>query len=224
MVGIVNIRIDRKKMLTLSSSSKERNIYTHPFFIARDIFWQRLEKVFDYLDRSTNKTDNVLDFGGGSGVFCKALSQFYNKITIIDLDTEEAENIIKHYHLDNVECINSDINKYTSKERYDIIIATDVLEHFKDLSEPLNFFRKFFACNGLLIVTLPTENKLYEIGRRVINKKKPVDHYHKSRDVIAFLQKHEFEIIESSYIPKYIIPIPLFEFVVFRYKGSSKDI
>jgi len=223
MVKIANIRINRKRMLTLSNSNKERNIYAHPFFIARDIFWQRLERVFDYLARSTNKTDNVLDFGGGSGVFCKALSQLYNKITIIDLDTEEVENIIQHYHLDNVECVNSDINKYTSKEKYDVIIATDVLEHFKDLSEPLNFFKKFLAYNGLLIVTLPTENKLYEVGRRIINKKKPIDHFHKSKDVVAFLQKHGFEIIESSYIPKYIIHIPLFEFVAFKYKGNSKD-
>ncbi len=212
------VRINRKELLIFSDPKKERNIYTHPFFIARDIFWQRLERVYDFLIKSTNKTDKVLDFGGGSGVFCKALSEFYNEVTIIDLDIEEAIKTIEHYTLDNVRCISGDINEYKSDEKYDIIIATDVLEHFKDLNEPVTFFRKFFSDNGLLVVTLPTENKLYEFGRIIINKTKPVDHYHKSRDVIDFLKNEGFEIVESSYIPRYLVPIPLFHFVVFKYK------
>ena len=214
------VRINRKELLIFSDPEKERNIYAHPLFIARDIFWQRLERVYDFLIKSTNKTDKVLDFGGGSGVFCKVLSEFYNNITVIDLDTEDAEKTIEYYGLGNVECICSDINKYKSTIKYDVVIATDVLEHFKDLSEPLIFFRRFLASNGLLVVTLPTENKLYEFGRILINKKKPIDHYHRSKDVINFLRNNGFELVKSNYIPKYIIPIPLFEFAVFKYNDS----
>ena len=102
----------------------------------------------------------------------------------------------------------------------DIVIATDVLEHFRDLSTPIEFINKHLVKDGLLIVTLPTENILYELGRVVINKKKPEDHYHKSSAVIDFLQENGYSITHSSYVPKYFIHIPLFSCVAFKRIGN----
>ena len=218
----MRVRIKRKTLSKITDSHKERNIYTHPFFLARDIFWQRLEYVFEYLVRNTQIQDKILDFGGGSGILCKSLSAFYKQVSIIDLDVDDAINIIKHYDLNNVKIINEDITTYKSKNKYSIIVATDVLEHFFDLQDPATFFSNFLRKNGILVVTLPTENKLYELGRLILNKTKPLDHYHSSKEVINFLEKRNFELIELKYVPRYLsVPIPLFEFAVFKFNGTQ---
>lgn len=215
-------RINKNILLNLSSAEKERNIYTHPLFLARDIFWQRLDFAFLYIQKYLDSNSTVIDFGGGSGVFSKSLCSYFNDVSIIDLDTEEAENIKEYFSLSNLKIYNQDINNFKTDIKYDTIIATDVLEHFLNLEEPLNFFRKYLKEEGKLLVTLPTENFLYELGRKVINKTKPLDHYHKSKEVIDFLLKNHFEIIDKTYAPKYLFKIPLFEVVLLRYmKGNN---
>ena len=213
----MSVRIDREILLKLSDPDKERNIYTHKLALARDIFWQRLEHAFKYLKAYTVKDQNVLDFGGGSGVFGKTLSEYYDSLSIIDLDVEEAQNIIDYYNINNINLINEDISEFTTENKYDLIIATDVLEHFENLNVPLEFFKKFLNKDGILLVTLPTENWVYELGRKVVNKTKPIDHYHASKEVINFLKNNNFIEIQKTFVPKYIISIPLFEVVIFKF-------
>lgn len=215
------VRIDRDVLLRITNKDNERNIYTHPLSLARDIFWQRLEYAFLLIEEYAKKDMQVLDFGGGSGVFSKSLSQYFNKLTIIDLDTSDAEKIKKYFNIKNVNILNENINNYTSHDKFDLIIATDVLEHFKELNEPLNFFSKYLKNNGMLLVTLPTENYLYEFGRLLINKKKPIDHYHKSAEVLDYLSRNGFKKIKNFYVPKYLIQIPLFEVVILQYVGDN---
>lgn len=213
------VKIDISILKEITNMDKERNIYTHPNFLARDIFWQRLEYAFDFLKKYTKVSDRILDFGGGSGVFSKALSEYYNNVNIIDLDTEEAEKIKDYFNLNNVNIINHDINEYDNKEKFDIIIATDVLEHFRNPNDYLSFFSKSLLLDGLLLVTLPTENWIYELGRKVVNKTKPIDHYYPSKQVINFLLNNGFQLVEKEFVPKYIVSIPLFEIVVFKFIG-----
>jgi len=213
----MSIRINRKTLLKLTDPNKERNIYTHPFALARDIFWQRLDYAYKYLQKYTKQNISVLDFGGGSGVFGKSLASYYHSLSIIDLDTQEAQNIIDYYDIKNITLYNENIKNFKSDSKYDLIIATDVLEHFEDLDIPIDFFYKFLNKGGMLLVTLPTENWVYELGRKVVNKTKPLDHYHKSEYVIEFLKEHNFKEIEKTFVPKYFISIPLFEVAIFRF-------
>jgi len=215
----MDIRINKDILLELTDSAKERNIYTHPLWLARDIFWQRLEYAFGYLQKYTKPNDRALDFGGGSGVFCKTLSSYYSEVSIIDLDTEDARNILSYFGINNVKLINEDINKYQLDNKYDVIIATDVLEHFYDLQVPMDFLKSCLNKDGFLLVTLPTENWVYELGRKIVNKQKPADHYHSSNSVIDFIIQSGFKKIDEMFVPKYILPIPLFEVSIFQYKA-----
>ena len=215
------VRIEQKTLRDLTDGTKERNIYTHPNPLARDIFWQRLDGAYAYIEKHFNRNFKVLDFGGGSGVFSKALSHYFNAIDIIDLDVEEAEKIAAHFELKNVNIIQQNINDFHSDVEYDVIIATDVLEHFYDLNVPYQFFRKYLKKDGFLLVTLPTENWLYELGRKVVNKTKPIDHYHRSKEVIDFLKSNNFDVIKSTFAPRYLIPIPLFEIVLLKKNNNN---
>ena len=216
-------RVSRNLLLKLTGAFQERNIYIHPNPVARDIFWQRLEKIENqmrriYREEIAGKT--ALDFGGGSGVFAKALSALFQKIDIVDLDTSAAENIKRHFDLGNVRIMRKDVRELPGTEKYDAVIAADVLEHFKDLHTPVGIIKKLLRQNGFLFTSLPTENALYRIARRIVKKTKPLDHYHASRDVIDFLRKEGFRQITNAYVPRYGgIAIPLFEISAWELKG-----
>ena len=95
--------------MSVTDPTKERNIYAHANRLARDIFWQRLEKLFYYLRTRSNSTDRVLDFGGGSGAFLPALAGFYATVTIVDLDASDALSIANKMSLSNVKIIQQNI-------------------------------------------------------------------------------------------------------------------
>jgi len=212
------IRINPVILRNLTNQNNERNIYVHPNFIARDMFWQRLEHITRFIMNHAITRQKVLDLGGGSGMLCKPLSRLFDTVDIIDLDTSDAENIIEYYKLPNINIMSEDICSFSTSVSYDVIIAADVLEHFIDLQIPLQFIKKHLKPNGLLIVSLPTENFIYELGRIIIRKSKPLDHYHGSAEVLQFLSNNGLEIIHKKYCPTYILPIPLFEIAVFRSK------
>jgi len=211
-----SIRITPEILKNITNQNNERNMYVHPNFIARDMFWQRLEYITQFLASYSINRQNVLDLGGGSGMLCKPLSHLFDSVDIIDLDTSDAENVIEYYKLHNINVMCEDISNIDAKVTYDAIIAADVLEHFIDLHIPLQFIKKRLKNDGLLFVSLPTENFIYDLGRIIIRKTKPLDHYHSSKKVLQFLKSNGFELIHKRYCPTYIFPIPLFEIAVFR--------
>ncbi len=213
----MDIRIPKEILVKITDVSQERNIYVHPNGVARDIFWQRLEKIDRFLQRYADPDDRALDFGGGSGAFCVALSRFFSSTDILDLDCSDAKKIIDYFGISNVNLITGDICKIKMANLYDVIIAADVLEHFNDLNVPLKFFNENLSKKGLLFISVPTENWLYILGRLIVSKKKPVDHYHSSKAVIDFLRLNGFQIIRRKYVPRYLFPIPLFDIVVLKY-------
>ena len=211
-----SIRITPEVLKKITNQNNERNMYVHPNFLARDMFWQRLEFITRLLKDYTKTQQKVLDLGGGSGMLCKPLSQLFNSVDIIDLDTSDAENVIEFYKLPNVQLMCEDIGDFDININYDVIVAADVLEHFIDLQVPLQFINNHLKKDALLVVSLPTENAIYVLGRKIIRKNKPLDHYHKSCEVLEFLIDNGFELIRKQYCPKYIFPIPLFEIAMLR--------
>lgn len=210
-------RIETKILAQLTDASNERNVYLHGFFLAREIFWQRLENLYGLILLHCSRQNNVIDFGGGSGVFSLPLSNFFRQVDIIDIDTSDAENIKKHFQLPNVEILKQDIRGAGELKKYDVVIAADTLEHFENLNEPLHFINKVLAKDGKLFVSLPTENWLYMLGRLLVGKSKPKDHYHSSNQVIDFFKNNNFEVVESRYSPVFIkMRFPLFYIAVLQ--------
>ena len=216
----MDVRISKEILVKITDILQERNIYVHPNLLARDIFWQRLERIGHFLKKYAKHEDKVLDFGGGSGAFSVALSRLFSSIDIIDLDCSDAMKIIDYFGITNVHLINGDIRHAKIEQTYDVIIAADVLEHFKDLNVPLAFFKKNMSKTGLLFISVPTENWLYCLGRLIVNKKKPIDHYHSSRDVIDFLKRNGFQVIRRDFMPRYLATIPLFDICVLQHQAN----
>ena len=212
----MSIRIDYEILKKITNTEQERNIYVHNNPLARDIFWQRLDKIYSMISKYCNEQDKVLDFGGGSGVFGYGLSKYFEEVDIVDLDTSDAKNIKKYFNLKNVSIYEEDMANFSPKLQYDLVVATDVLEHFQYTQLPLDFINRILKKDGFLAITLPTENWLYELGRKIVNKQKPADHYHSSTTIINFLIRNGYKPLKRHYAPSYIVPIPLFEAIIFQ--------
>lgn len=215
----VDIRESVEVFSKLTDPHNERNIYTHPNQLARDIFWQRLEHLLEGLRLSNCQPERILDFGGGSGAFLKGLCLTFptSKIDVIDLDPADAVKVKAHHGLDAVSIFEENIESWVPDEKYDLIIATDVLEHFKNLNVPIKAIKAFLKPHGTLAISVPTENLLYLAGRIVLNKTKPADHYHPAQAILKHLAKSGFSLGWRKYSPDFIgIPLPLFQLGILK--------
>lgn len=201
----------------LTDATQERNIYVHPNVIARVIFWQRLIVGHRLLKKYTSPDKKLLDFGGGSGAFLPTLAKSFADVSVVDLDLNDARQIAGHYQLKNVRLFERDIATWDDAEIYDVITAMDVLEHFADVTKPRQFIDKHLKRDGLLLVSLPTENWIYEVGRSILGKTKPTDHYHPAKTIVRYYQEAGYFPLTYRYVPR-IGPaaLPLFYVGVFR--------
>ena len=210
------VRVERDVMLGITDSGSERNVYVHPNALAREIFWQRLDAIFDLLRRVGRMDDRVLDFGGGSGAFARGLSSLFREFDILDIDAADARRIKEHFRLANAHIIEADVREFTPPDPYDIIIAADVLEHFEEVSVPVSCVQRLLRPGGLLVTSCPTENALYEAGRLILRKEKPADHFSTAAEIFDCLEKRGFVLQESCLAPRLIMRLPLFRIGVFR--------
>jgi 2-polyprenyl-3-methyl-5-hydroxy-6-metoxy-1,4-benzoquinol methylase len=210
------IKIPPADLMHLTDAQHERNMYAHPNPVARGIFWQRLEAGHRLL-RDVPAGSRVLDFGGGSGAFLPALARRFADVTVVDLDLNDARRVAAHYQLKNVRLAENDISKWANTEMYDLVVTMDVLEHFADKSVPLRFLDSCLKPNGLLLVSLPTENWLYRLGRAVLRKTKPADHYHPAHALVRYYRESGYTLLTHRYVPRLgPLALPLFYIGLFR--------
>jgi len=143
--------------------------YSHPNPLINWLFWQRLRKVMDYIQRPT-PYEKILDFGCGSGVMLPYLASLSSHVTAMDLDLLPLQLVQKKIPLAaNIEAVDASQTqvKDLPQNTYDLIIALDVLEHVHDLPGTLTDLLALLKPEGQLIVSVPTENILYQIGRKL---------------------------------------------------------
>lgn len=213
------IKIPPADLVRLTDARHERNMYAHPNPIARGIFWQRLEVGYRLLGDAPAGS-KVLDFGGGSGAFLPALAHRFADISVVDRDLNDARHVAEHYQMKNARLFEQDITSWDNAETYDLVVTMDVLEHFADKSVPRRFLDSRLKPNGLLLVSLPTENWLYRLGRAILRKTKPVDHYHPAHELVRYYREAGYTLLAHRYVPRLgPFALPLFYIGLFRKPG-----
>jgi len=135
----------------------------------------------------------------------------FERLTLVDLEAGQALLVKDRYQLENVEIIQDDIARLDfGSDRFDAVVAADVLEHFQDLQVPLKALRLWLKPGGLLFTSLPTENFFYRGLRRVFGIEKPWDHYHTAGQVEDFLQRNGFDRVATARVPWSLPFVPLF--------------
>ena len=189
--------------------------YSHRNPLINWLFWQRLRKVMEHIQRPA-LYEHVLDFGCGSGVMLPHLSQISSHVTAMDVDLLPIERVQKYIPLAaNVEVKDALKTNITDlpKNSFDLIIALDVLEHVKDLPRTLNELLALLKPGGQLIVSGPTENILYRMGRKVAGPEYSGAYHERG---IAEIKNELNRIATLEPIATLYWPIPLFEIFAAR--------
>jgi len=187
--------------------------YSHPNRLINWLFWQRLHTAMNFIEKHA-PYDNVLDFGCGSGVMLPFLAQHSKHVTAIDIDLMPLERVKKHIPLaENIQVLDANqtsLSQLTQKS-FDLINALDVLEHVDDLPRTLSELFTLLKPGGQLVVSGPTENTLYQIGRKLAGPEYSGDYHERGT---AEIKRELTRRAQVRQIATLYWPVPLFEIFV----------
>jgi len=181
--------------------------YLHPNPLLRWMAWHRVEVVADYLGQElSGQYDkgqiSIMDYGCGTGVLLDECCRFAHRVYGIDPILNAAQILVKRWDLTQVRLLfPNQVAQGVKEASLDLIIAMEVLEHIHPLTPTLTQFREKLKRGGKLLVSLPTENILYRIGRRIAGF--PGDYHHSNA---ASLNK---DIEDFGFKPLHVRKIPV---------------
>ncbi len=184
--------------------------YSHPNPFINWLFWQRLRKTMETIERGA-PYQRVLDFGCGSGVLLPFLGKIASNVIALDIDLLPFERMKAQIDFPaNIEV--HDTRSFPLDQlpvaSFDIITALDVLEHVDNLSATLKNLLRLLKPGGRLIVSGPTENIFYKIGRRVAGREYTGDYHERGVTEI----KHQLaSLARIEQIAVLYWPVPLFD-------------
>lgn len=140
--------------------------YTNPNPLMRWLTWERTRIILNAIGKCPT-IKNTLDFGCGYGILIPYLLQHSSKTLAFDLMIDELKPIGDRLGWKNISYA-SDLKSLDGKEgTFDLILAAEVLEHVDDLDGTIQLFHNLLEPGGRLIISGPTENFLYKIGRKL---------------------------------------------------------
>ena len=143
--------------------------YSHRNPFINWLFWQRLRVVMDFIERRA-PFEQILDFGCGSGVMLPFLAKHSQRVLGLDVDLLAYRMMSRHLNFAaNIEVRDAQQTPLASlpAASIDLITALDVLEHVDDLHATLRGLVRLLKPGGWLVVSGPTENIFYKLGRRL---------------------------------------------------------
>ena len=135
--------------------------YVHPNFLAAYVSWKRLFVAARLANKLRPKLHRVLDFGSSVGELSHILN-YDGEYEFVESDDASANFLLSQ---------NSRARRLTldqaSLGTYDVVFAIDSLEHNEDFGPLVAELARRLAPTGTLILSGPTENALYRLGRRI---------------------------------------------------------
>lgn len=180
----------------------------------------------EYVYSQVPSGKKVLDVGCWAGGLGRELIRKKNCYVVgIDNDKDALELAKKNLN----DVIRLDLEKYSNpklKEKFDIIIFADVLEHLRDPIKTINIFSKFLTKEGCFLVSLPNvaniNNRLnIFFGNWNYTNTGILDKTH----LRFFTKKTVLKIFsEEKFKSKIVESTPGFSFLFFRYFNLLKRI
>lgn len=128
-------------------------------------FYQSLKKDYD------TKKWHVLEFGVGHGWNLPLMVKYFGKITGVDIAPSAIEES-KEYGFKNVTLKVLKKEKLPFKNNsFDLIVATEVLEHVADLEKTVSELKRIIKPGGFILVSVPTYLNLRGISKKIMEAK-----------------------------------------------------
>lgn len=157
-------------------------------FAKKMVVLKKYRFITDFLN-SNSKGGKALDFGTGFGAFLPVLSNNYYEVIAVDAYDDQikaAKDLIEYFNLNNVKVEkvpkeNGLLSFHDSE--FDLILATDVLEHIRNYENVVLELKRILKPGGLIIVSLPREHFLYRMfARKEVENDEERGHvYHNSK-------------------------------------------
>ena len=117
----------------------------------------RLKYISDNLKLKGSK---ILDLGCGGGLLSEAMTNCGADVIGIDASLKTIEIAKKHAKEQNlkIKYINTDIESFDHKEKFDAVICFELIEHVPDPNELIKHMSRFIKPNGKLFLSTINRN------------------------------------------------------------------
>jgi 2-polyprenyl-3-methyl-5-hydroxy-6-metoxy-1,4-benzoquinol methylase len=186
----------------------ERNVYIRQYNQNKNHWWFEGRKLIlsKLLNKYFNNKINILDYGCGVGINLGMLSKF-GKVFYYD-KSRLAINYVKKKYYNKKFFIN--INKlYKYKKKFDLVVATDVIEHIKNDKKEIIKISHLLKKDGYILITVPAFQSLYS------SKDISLKHYRRyNKENLRDLLNKYFHVIQFTYF-NFILFLPIAMFIFF---------
>jgi 2-polyprenyl-3-methyl-5-hydroxy-6-metoxy-1,4-benzoquinol methylase len=210
-------RVDRALLIEMASRLSAEDCaemaipsYLHRNPLLRSMAWWRVGVLASRLIHSAQTLGrrdlSIVDFGCGSGVLFADARKVAREVIGVDQVLAAAQLLVERRGYQDVLVLTpEEADSHIQTGSVDVILAGEVLEHIEPLDETLSRFKRWLRPCGELLVTLPTENTLYRLGRRLAGFD---GHYHHANaaSIMADLARCGFRVTHKRTIP---LPDPL---------------
>lgn len=174
--------------------------YCHDSWPAAYVSWARLFRAASLAREFNPAPSRILDFGSSVGELGHLLSKDGAGYDFIE---EEAHAV--DYLLSRLPAAREVTLESAAPASYDVIFAIDSLEHNKNFPELLEALAAKLAPGGVLILSGPTENGLYRLGRKIAGFD---GHYHET--TIYHIERAAAKLLRRRALKTVMPLVPLF--------------
>jgi len=152
---------------------------------------------FEWMKSYLNPKFKILEMGYGEGNVTKNLLSLGMKVDILEGSKLLSESARQEYG-QSINVINSLFEDFTPDCQYDVIIATNILEHVDNPINVLNCIHKWCNSNTIVIVTVPNAESIHR-RLAVLMNIQPSIYTLSPRDLIVGHQRvYDFSRLESE--------------------------
>lgn len=127
-------------------------------------YWFRYLEILNLLKRYDLKGKKILEIGAGTLHLSECLASKGASVTALDM-SEELKQSHKELSItlrDSITCIEADFLKHDFKnEKFDVIIAMEVLEHVEEEKLFLEKVKKLLKDKGVIIISVPAHMSMW---------------------------------------------------------------
>jgi len=170
------------------------------YYAKKEKYWDSFEKdqVLPLLGEVKNK--QILDVGAGNGRLSLKLAKLGAEVTSLDVSNEMLNKLkIKKLKLKITTVIGEAENLLFDNDSFDIVVATFLIVHLKDLRMFFNEVYRVLKPGGLFLVTNINQRKAPEIK---VNKDliEVESYYHRPEQVIEDLEELAFSVEQEKFV------------------------
>ena len=159
--------------------------------------WYVKREIKKYFPK--DKPIRFYDAGAGFGQYSYFILKHYKKAEVhaVDLKTDYVDSFAryaaKHCWTDFT-AQQADLTAYVPKDKFDLILAIDILEHIENDEQVLRNFRQVLDKNGKLIISSPST---FDESAKFIEEH--VRPGYSKEEIISKLEKTGFKIVSFDY-------------------------